>query len=132
MTTLDDTLKARRSRYGEFSDNAAIAQALKDIVRSRKEWEGLDATQREAIDQVFAKISRLMTGDPDYPDNWHDMAGYSTLAENHSKKKPANQQQQVPIETIPNTNLKDGYSFSDGQFIWTWNALSGRWIGAEL
>ena len=27
------------------------------------------------------KIARVLNGDPNYPDNWHDIAGYARLVE---------------------------------------------------
>lgn len=33
-----------------------------------------------AID-IADKIARILNGDPEYRDNWHDIAGYAKLAE---------------------------------------------------
>jgi hypothetical protein len=30
---------------------------------------------------IFCKITRILTGDPNYTDNWHDIAGYAKLVE---------------------------------------------------
>lgn len=96
-----DTLNARQKRYGEFTDNARIAQNLKDIMRlSDSEndgeggWSKLTPDQKEALDMIQTKISRLLTGDPNYPDNWHDIQGFAKLVENRlltgsSYKEPA-------------------------------------------
>ncbi len=35
---------------------------------------------------ICLKISRIVTGDPEHPDNWHDIAGYATLAERECRK----------------------------------------------
>lgn len=78
---LAGTLAARGSRYGSFETNGRIAQDLKDVMRRAPNWGGLTGAQAEALDMFASKISRLLTGDPDYPDNWHDIAGYATLVE---------------------------------------------------
>jgi hypothetical protein len=43
-------------------------------------WGPLASDQREALEMFAAKISRILTGDPDYPDNWDDIAGYGRLS----------------------------------------------------
>ena len=35
----------------------------------------------QALDLIATKLARIITGDPDYSDNWHDIAGYATLVE---------------------------------------------------
>jgi len=35
--------------------------------------------QQEALDMICHKIGRILNGDPDYADNWHDIAGYAQL-----------------------------------------------------
>ena len=76
---LDDTLKERGSRYGTFADNAAISQDLKKVMQASPNWSRLRPSQREALDVISSKISRVLTGDPEYADNWEDIAGYAVL-----------------------------------------------------
>ena len=35
--------------------------------------------QVEALDMICHKIGRIINGDPDYADSWHDIAGYAQL-----------------------------------------------------
>lgn len=35
---------------------------------------------------IFQKISRIVNGDPDYADNWHDIQGYARLVEERLQK----------------------------------------------
>lgn len=79
--TLDTTLKERGTRYGKFKDNAEIAQALKNTI-SKYRKRPLAPDQHEALDMICAKVSRILTGDPDYADNWVDIAGYAQLVAN--------------------------------------------------
>lgn len=39
----------------------------------------LDPDQREALEMIAHKIARILNGDPNYADSWHDVAGYATL-----------------------------------------------------
>lgn len=84
--SLSGTLQERGARYGTFGENSRIAQDLKDVVRQSTNWESMASDQREAIDMILSKISRLTTGNPDYLDNWHDIGGYSQLIEDRLRK----------------------------------------------
>lgn len=82
MTTLDDTLAERGARYGDFTDHARVAQGLQRILRSGPAWEeNLSDVQRQALTVIADKIARILTGDPNYADNWHDIQGYAKLVE---------------------------------------------------
>lgn len=85
--TVADTLKERGKTYGNFDDNARVAQHLKDTVRCSSGWKNLAPDQREALEIIASKISRLLIGDPDHIDSWHDIAGYATLIENRLEKE---------------------------------------------
>lgn len=80
-TGLDATLHERGARYGDFSDHAFIAQALQDVMRDAPGWNRCDAVKRQALTVVADKIARVLSGDPSYADNWHDMQGYARLVE---------------------------------------------------
>ena len=78
---ITDTLNDREKKYGSFAANAHIAQGLKAVARSSNGWHSLPDTQREAIEMIFHNIARQINAAEDYPDNFHDIAGYATLAE---------------------------------------------------
>lgn len=80
--SINDTLKERGLRYGRFYDHARISQRLKDVGRGVPGWERLDWDQKEAIEMVFHKIARLLNGDCNFVDSWHDIVGYTQLVEN--------------------------------------------------
>lgn len=79
--TIENTLKDRGQRYGEFETHAEIAQSIKDAMKKNNGWHQLKQHQTEALEMIAHKIARILNGDPDYADNWHDIAGYATLAE---------------------------------------------------
>ena len=78
---ITDTLSDREKKYGSFAANAHIAQGLQSIARSTGCWYNLPEDQREAIEMIFHKIARQINGAKDYPDNFHDIAGYAMRAE---------------------------------------------------
>lgn len=96
MPTLEHTLDERGSRYGRFSNNAKVSQAIKDAMMDGFAASPtipdckLDANMAvilEALDMIALKISRIVTGDPTYVDNWHDIAGYAAIVEKHLNEK---------------------------------------------
>ena len=74
---IDETLKERGQRYGDFSDHAVIAMSIKRSIQKEKGWARLDDVKKQALDVIADKIARILNGDPEYKDNWHD----ATLAE---------------------------------------------------
>lgn len=118
MADIEETLQERGSRYGAFIGHATITQALKSVARGtldadlanpaymadfekaqaqlRKKWATLRPDVREAIDMVFHKIGRVLNGDPEYPDNFVDMAGYSKLVADRQLAE-----QTPPVEAAP-------------------------------
>ncbi len=82
-----DTLAAREKNYGDFRDNARIAQNIKLAMQSSPVWirGGVSYDIMEALDLIASKIGRMLSGDPNYIDNWHDIAGYATLIERRLK-----------------------------------------------
>lgn len=78
---INETLKERGNRYGEFGNHARIAQELKQVMRNTHNWTQLSYDKQESLDMIQHKIARILNGDPNYKDNWHDISGYAKLAE---------------------------------------------------
>jgi len=82
---LTATLEERGKRYGSFAEHAEATQQLKGVMSiylRRKPVGFLAPDQQEALDMIAHKIGRIIVGDPDYVDNWHDIAGYAQLIAN--------------------------------------------------
>ena len=80
MSGIDGTLAERGTRYGEFKDHAEISQSLKSFMTRCPGWGRLQPFQKEALDMIQHKIGRILNGDPNYHDSWHDIVGYAKLA----------------------------------------------------
>ena len=76
---IEEVLKERGSRYGEFAEHARITQELKETMVSGSSWDKCSDSQREALEMIAHKIGRIVNGDPDYDDSWIDIIGYSQL-----------------------------------------------------
>lgn len=101
MTSILDTLAERGARYGDFTDRASLCQQIQDVMRfdnldPRLGWARLTSDKRQALTVIADKIARILTGDPDYTDNWHDIQGYAKLAEDRCVDK-----------TLPQLDLDD-------------------------
>lgn len=81
MSNVDATLQERGSRYGAFLGQATLSQDLQHALRYRAgfKWSDLKDDQREALQMICMKMSRIINGDPDYADSWLDIAGYAKL-----------------------------------------------------
>ena len=79
--SIENTLAERGTRYGDFTDHARIAQNVQDVMRFTDGWGRLGAVQKQALTVIADKIARILSGDPNYADNWHDIQGYAKLVE---------------------------------------------------
>lgn len=78
-----DVLRARGSVYGQFTDCAHVAQRLKGVAAQSPGWARMSDVQRESLELVFTKLSRMLAGDPEYLDNLVDIIGYTQLIINY-------------------------------------------------
>lgn len=81
MSDINDTLKERGKRYGNFARHAFLAQSLKRVMHNARSWNELEPDVQEALDMIQHKIARILNGDAAYTDSYHDIAGYATLVE---------------------------------------------------
>ncbi len=72
-------LNDRGREYGDFTKQGEIAQALKGVARSGPSWITMEGHQREAIDMILHKISRIVNGNPNNEDSWKDIEGYARI-----------------------------------------------------
>lgn len=79
MTEIADTLCERGSRYGNFADQGRIEQNIKRAFADSPNWATLPDDSRSGLEMIATKISRILKGDPEYHDSWHDIIGYAKL-----------------------------------------------------
>ena len=79
---VDDTLVERGIRYGSFETHAQYAEDINQIFERSPNWSTMNADNKEALRIIANKIGRILNGDPEYDDNWRDIAGYATLVLN--------------------------------------------------
>ncbi len=77
--TIEQTLAERGNQYGKFSEHARITQNLKGAMQDSPNWANMRSDQKEALEMVQHKIGRILNGNPDFHDSWHDCVGYLKL-----------------------------------------------------
>jgi hypothetical protein len=100
MSNIDATLNERGDRYGQFTGHAHITQSLKAVMQASPKWAVLADDQKEALEMAAHKIGRILNGDPNYLDSWHDIVGYIRLVEQRLETE------QTPIASIPGLKRK--------------------------
>ena len=86
-TELDKAMRApeallteRGQTHGDFGENAYISQTLKHVFRACEGWENMTNVEREAMDMIALKFSRILSGKPHERQHWEDVVGYAKLA----------------------------------------------------
>ena len=93
MSNVNDVLTQRNSQYGDFVDDARLAQQLKDTMYyhcsadGREGWDDLEHDQAQALEMIATKMARIINGNPNNIDSWFDIAGYAQLIVNRLKKE---------------------------------------------
>lgn len=79
LVKVETILEERKSRYGDFRDQAHFARGFKDLAHDSPGWDSMNNYQREGLDMILHKIARALSGDPAYLDTWVDIEGYAKL-----------------------------------------------------
>lgn len=76
---ITETLAQRDKRYGSFPEHARITQSIKRAMIDSPNWTKLSDDKRESLEMLAHKVGRILNGDPEYHDSWHDIIGYTKL-----------------------------------------------------
>ena len=116
--SIENTLAERGNRYGDFTDHADLAQGIQFRMQRFclkadnadgfiEPWKDrLNNVQRQALTVISDKIARILSGDPNYADNWHDIQGYAKLVED---RLPQPAEAALPADTgCPHCGVGEG------------------------
>lgn len=84
--SIEATLNERGNTYGSFASVANLSQTLQRIMGDSPNWAALSDDKREALQTIASKVARILNGDPNHMDSWHDISGYATLVENRIRE----------------------------------------------
>ena len=87
--SIEKTLEERGERYGQFTEHARLAQNIKLAMYGAGcvKWNRLKPDQKECLEMIAHKIARILNGNPDYHDSWHDIVGYAKLVADRLAKE---------------------------------------------
>lgn len=77
--TVESTLVERGTNYGNYLKQCKISHKLKTAMAEVDGYYRMEVDQQDALELMAVKISRILNGNPNYVDNWTDIAGYATL-----------------------------------------------------
>jgi len=75
---MQQTLTKRGHKYGDYKEMARCAQHLKEVVRQFRN-PVMDEYKQESLEMICLKMARILCGDHNYFDSWHDIEGYAKL-----------------------------------------------------
>jgi len=78
MTT-EKILQDREKTHGSFAKNAQLSQNLKNFFRTQNGTKNMTDVQKESLDMIALKLSRILSGNHTAKEHWDDIAGYATL-----------------------------------------------------
>jgi len=83
MTNLDQFLLEQSLRYGSFQDVAnRTTKIFGAILHNAPQTPSITPLYMEALHMISAKLARLVNGQINDLDSWHDIAGYALLIYN--------------------------------------------------
>lgn len=74
------TTEDRNQTHGDPIAQFETAQQLKNELARGPHWMDLNAVEREALEMICTKLSRLVHGDPAHGDHMLDIIGYAAIA----------------------------------------------------
>lgn len=83
---INNLLQERAKTHGDFKAQSKLTQLIKELFRQSQNWSMINSEQRESLDMSAGKIARILCGNPNEPDHWQDIAGYSMLVANSLQK----------------------------------------------
>lgn len=78
---IDATLAERQSQYGSFTSVANTTGKLMAVIKNSPNGHTMPYAHEEALHMICSKIARIVNGDINHLDSWHDIGGYSKLIE---------------------------------------------------
>lgn len=91
--TVEQTLKQRGNVHGDYNVQSTTHDQLLHVMMKQPSFLNLKPQHRQALNIIAMKMSRILSGDAEHTDHWHDIAGYATLAEKACAFVDPNQQE---------------------------------------
>jgi hypothetical protein len=82
-------LDEREKTHGDWKHQSVCSQGLKKLLRECgfNFNTSMSSSQRESLEMICVKLSRIVNGNPNEIDHWKDIAGYAQLVVRELEKK---------------------------------------------
>lgn len=83
QSKIEETLAERQAQYGCFEDVAFVTESIMGVLSKVKGngLQDLPHPHRMALYMIASKMARIVNGDFNSIDGWHDISGYARLVE---------------------------------------------------
>lgn len=114
MSEIETTLKERTKEYGDFVQIGIIVQSLKRSLHDSPNWSTMPDYQKEALEMIAHKMGRILNGNCNHLDSWHDIVGYAKLVEN-VLRFPLTNNTQIVAEQACDHNISENFQHTIDQ-----------------
>lgn len=87
MTDVNKTLDDREKDYGNYEDLSSLLESIMAAYSLGQNYWRMPAYQRVSLYMDAMKTARILNGDFNKIDSWHDKAGYAQLVVKQLKKE---------------------------------------------
>lgn len=81
--SIKETLESRKNAHGCFWESSNTCSNLKRTMQLTPNWPDMEPAKQRALEMVMEKVTRILYGDHNFADHWHDIAGYVSLIDNY-------------------------------------------------
>jgi hypothetical protein len=90
LNKVNETLDDREEEYGRYRDLAQLLEAIINVYNTSQNYRRLLPYQRVALYMDAMKTVRILNGNYNNIDSWHDKAGYAELVVKELWKEQVN------------------------------------------
>ena len=83
---INKLLDERGKTHGDIVVQSYFSQEMKNVLHVSPHWRNMSTVKRECLEMIVHKISRVLAGNPNEPDHFRDIIGYSQLILNEIEK----------------------------------------------
>jgi len=91
MKNIAETLDEREEEYGSYVDLSDIVESIIASYACSTNWVNMESYQRVSLYMDAMKTARILNGNPDNIDSWHDKAGYAELVAQELMRRKENE-----------------------------------------
>lgn len=119
----------RGKTHGDWKRQASCAHDFKAVI-SQYNDKGLEPFQREALEMICVKMSRILCGNAAEPDHWDDLAGYAVLGKEGHKHRTLQEVAEAPRATKELHMTYKGFAVGDR--VEVYNPANGKMEGGKV